>query len=247
MSDSNRSTEGLPAALPCPFCGGTNVSPTEGPTFRWMAAQCAECGATCGEVRVQTMGNGTPETWDAKAKVNAIMEWNKRSPGGASGCQFCGGSHRVANDSPGAPDLPCPNCSAPEPSGSAEIRFVMGGKVYGRPTATDALDYADDRLQDPEEMQCCLTDARVKHMDAVRELLAGVSPEPAGGQVDEGKVWSLLRQVLVIGGAIERDVQAGAFLSSNHLSAHLDDTARGFVDQFKAGCYVSTKEPKHGA
>jgi hypothetical protein len=151
---------------------------------------------------------GGPALCPACARDLARKNIEAGSSGGASGNHIADAGKMVAS---GAGTKPwCPNCedrdphcmacageghkrkSSGEPSGSAEIRFVMGGNVYGRPTATDALDYADDRLQDPEEMQCCLTDARVKHMNAVRELLAGVTPEPgakalgaAGYQMDE--------------------------------------------------------------
>jgi len=147
----------------------------------------------------------------ACARDLARKNIEEASPSGASGNHIADAGKMVAS---GAGTKPwCPNCedrdphcmacageghkrkSSGEPSGSAEIRFVMGGNVYGRPTATDALDYADDRLQDPEEMQCCLTDARVKHMNAVRELLAGVTPEPAGNDA-KGEAHSRLMRAL---------------------------------------------------
>ena len=45
-------------AKPCPFCGEKSITIREGSTFRWMLAECNGCGATCGEVRVQTIGPG---------------------------------------------------------------------------------------------------------------------------------------------------------------------------------------------
>lgn len=63
---------------PCPFCGETGVSFREGSTFRWLVIECDECGATPGEVRVQTTGNGTPEEWRKTSEVNAIAAWNRR-------------------------------------------------------------------------------------------------------------------------------------------------------------------------
>jgi Lar family restriction alleviation protein len=63
---------------PCPFCGGSVISIHDGTTFRWMVAECADCGAQCGEVRVQTMGSGTPEEWEEKAHKTVMEEWNRR-------------------------------------------------------------------------------------------------------------------------------------------------------------------------
>lgn len=62
---------------PCPFCGCQNISIVAGSTFRWRAAQCNNCGAQCGEVRIETSGPGADE-WDSKARELAIAEWNKR-------------------------------------------------------------------------------------------------------------------------------------------------------------------------
>ena len=64
---------------PCPFCGGTRVSVIEGETFRWRHAECAECQATSGSVRIQTTGDGTDEQWEAAAEVEAMKVWNERS------------------------------------------------------------------------------------------------------------------------------------------------------------------------
>lgn len=67
---------------PCPFCGGSNISVIQGSTFRWRLAEC-DCGARAGEVRIQTMGDGTQAQWEAQAAVDAIKEWNTRAtPGG---------------------------------------------------------------------------------------------------------------------------------------------------------------------
>lgn len=63
---------------PCPFCGGTNIGVAEGSTFRWVFACCAGCGAQAGEVRVQTLGEGTTDEWAANARLDAMDEWNKR-------------------------------------------------------------------------------------------------------------------------------------------------------------------------
>lgn len=64
---------------PCPFCGHVGVAVVETSTFRWRVAQCEYCGAQCGEVRVQTVGTGSPEQWEAKAREEAIAEWNTRA------------------------------------------------------------------------------------------------------------------------------------------------------------------------
>lgn len=64
---------------PCPFCGETGLDFDEGSTFRWLLPSCKGCGATCGEVRVQTMGEGTPGEWRAAAEADAIDAWNRRS------------------------------------------------------------------------------------------------------------------------------------------------------------------------
>ena len=65
--------------LPCPFCGHTGVNVHETSTFRWRVAECNNCGAQCGEVRVQTTGEGTQEEWERQAKEDALKEWNTRA------------------------------------------------------------------------------------------------------------------------------------------------------------------------
>ena len=66
--------------LPCPFCGAVGLDFTMGSTFRWLLPSCDGCGASCGEVRIQTLGDGTQEQWLEVAKHNAIEEWNTRTP-----------------------------------------------------------------------------------------------------------------------------------------------------------------------
>ena len=66
-------------AKPCPFCGDVGITIREGSTFRWIVPECIECGATCGEVRVQTMGEGSPEEWKARAERAAVEAWNTRA------------------------------------------------------------------------------------------------------------------------------------------------------------------------
>ena len=71
---------------PCPFCGSTEVRVVDGSTFRWRLAQCQGCGAQAGEVRIQTLGEGTPLDWECKATRLALDEWNKRA---ARDCRVC--------------------------------------------------------------------------------------------------------------------------------------------------------------
>lgn len=65
---------------PCPFCGGTDISVTEGETFRWVNATCAECGAQSGEVRVAVRGVLPSDQWRAKCDAHAFKAWNTRAP-----------------------------------------------------------------------------------------------------------------------------------------------------------------------
>jgi len=43
--------------------------------------------------------------------------------------------------------------------------------VQQKPTATDALEYANNRLASKEEMDCCKSDMRVMDMKNVRDLV----------------------------------------------------------------------------
>ena len=63
--------------LPCPFCGDHNATLQEGSTFRWVVIQCGNCGAQCGEVRVNTMK--TKEERGNKPWMDAVAEWNRRA------------------------------------------------------------------------------------------------------------------------------------------------------------------------
>ena len=65
--------------LPCPFCGGEDIDVAEGTTFRWRQARCRECGASSGEVRIQTFGDGTSDQWEAAAESDAFTAWNQRT------------------------------------------------------------------------------------------------------------------------------------------------------------------------
>ena len=75
------------AIAPCPFCGHVGLDFNEGSTFRWLSADCTKCGATCGEVRIQTLGEGTKEEWVAQAQRDAIEVWNTRKT--APDCRTC--------------------------------------------------------------------------------------------------------------------------------------------------------------
>jgi Lar family restriction alleviation protein len=57
--------------LPCPFCGSKTITIRDGSNFKWIVAECDDCGASCGEVR-KLVGMET--------KL-AIEEWNKRFVG----------------------------------------------------------------------------------------------------------------------------------------------------------------------
>ena len=70
---------------PCPFCGGKHVRVQEGDSFRWRFATCCECGARSGDVRVQTLGDGTKAEWEAAGYAAAIEEWNTRAALAADG------------------------------------------------------------------------------------------------------------------------------------------------------------------
>jgi len=56
-----------------------------------------------------------------------------------------------------------------------ELRWVIieGGQklVQQKPTATDALEYANNRLASKEEMDCSKADMRVMDMKNVRDLV----------------------------------------------------------------------------
>ena len=63
--------------LPCPFCGSCSIGAYDGSTFRWLAARCNECGATAGEVRINTL-IPRDEAWP-QANEDALQEWNRRA------------------------------------------------------------------------------------------------------------------------------------------------------------------------
>lgn len=43
--------------------------------------------------------------------------------------------------------------------------------VHSKPTATDALEFAEKALKDDEEFTCCSSDERLKTLSKVKELL----------------------------------------------------------------------------
>lgn len=64
---------------PCPFCGHVGLDFSVGSTYRWRVAECSGCGATTGEERIQTLGDGDPEAWEENAKQRLIAAWNRRT------------------------------------------------------------------------------------------------------------------------------------------------------------------------
>ena len=62
---------GMP--LPCPFCGCPTITVIEGSTFRLAQGECDNCGASCGEVRVNTMQTRNED----EIRDAVIEEWNK--------------------------------------------------------------------------------------------------------------------------------------------------------------------------
>ena len=43
--------------------------------------------------------------------------------------------------------------------------------VHSKPTATDALEFAEKALKDSEEFTCCISDERLKNLSKLKELL----------------------------------------------------------------------------
>ena len=66
--------------IPCPFCGKTEITFKDGSNYKWQLAECNECGARCGEVRVPPMEPGmVGEKWLEHVGQIIIAEWNKRA------------------------------------------------------------------------------------------------------------------------------------------------------------------------
>jgi hypothetical protein len=64
---------------PCPWCGSREgeVLQPPGSTFRWRAWVCG-CGVVGPEIRIQTLGEGTREEWEAAARKEALRAWDER-------------------------------------------------------------------------------------------------------------------------------------------------------------------------
>ncbi len=67
----------LPVTKPCPFCGGTKISIGDGTTFRWVVAECDECMARTGDIRINTMV--ARDEAIAEAMPDIIKEWDTRA------------------------------------------------------------------------------------------------------------------------------------------------------------------------
>ena len=72
-----------PDCLPCPFCGCPTITVVEGSTFRWARGECANCGAACGEVRINTTESSNEE----EIRAAVVEEWNRRSNVTGTECQ----------------------------------------------------------------------------------------------------------------------------------------------------------------
>jgi hypothetical protein len=75
MSESEKAVR----ALPCPFCGSAMFEIGEGSTFRWRVPGCGECGATSGEVRIDTLPLKPQEQKELECRQRAIEQWNRRA------------------------------------------------------------------------------------------------------------------------------------------------------------------------
>lgn len=65
---------------PCPFCGYAGEPYiVEGLSFRYLVAECGECGARAPEVRIDTL-NKDRAAQVANGRAAAIKEWNTRKP-----------------------------------------------------------------------------------------------------------------------------------------------------------------------
>lgn len=64
------------AIKPCPFCGCETISVAEGSTFRWAIGECDNCGARCGEIRINTMQTRNED----EIRAAVVKEWNTRAP-----------------------------------------------------------------------------------------------------------------------------------------------------------------------
>ena len=64
--------------LPCPFCKKIGITVEQGSSFKWFLGRCNECGATCGEIRVESKDIPRDKFGDLIAQ-KVIAEWNKRA------------------------------------------------------------------------------------------------------------------------------------------------------------------------
>jgi hypothetical protein len=62
----------------CPWCESDDITTTEGTTFRWVAAECGQCGARGPEIRRQTTGEGNPAAWAQAGAAKALEAWKMR-------------------------------------------------------------------------------------------------------------------------------------------------------------------------
>jgi hypothetical protein len=76
MNEKQNTTANDPAVapIPCPFCGCKTITVVEGSTFRWAKGECDNCGATCGDVRVNTMQTRNED----EIRAAVVEEWSKR-------------------------------------------------------------------------------------------------------------------------------------------------------------------------
>ena len=65
-------------SLPCPFCKKTGITVERGNTLNWFLARCNKCGATCGEIMVESKDIPRDKFGDLIAQ-KVIAEWNKRA------------------------------------------------------------------------------------------------------------------------------------------------------------------------
>jgi len=67
-----------PEVKPCPFCGTTYIHVVDGSGYRWRVAECTNCGARAGEVRVIRHEGYTAIQQETAAWIDAMKEWNER-------------------------------------------------------------------------------------------------------------------------------------------------------------------------
>ena len=70
-----------PNVLACPFCNHVGIDIVEGSTFRWRLPECGNCGATCGEVRHDTMADDQAQA-EIETHHRCVEAWNTRANDG---------------------------------------------------------------------------------------------------------------------------------------------------------------------